>query len=111
MHNDDESGPQSAIGGQAGFAAGEYYLGISAFNADPLDAGAGAIFQNAITFPGPLLQQRAPAGGSGALNSWTTSSGTGGYTIALSGVAPIPAPGSVMLALFGLGGLALIRRR
>ncbi len=110
VHNDDESGPQSAIGGQAGFGAGEYYLAISAFNADPRDAGGGDIFGFA-QFPGPLLQQRMPIGAAGALDAWTTSSNTGGYNIAIQGgVEPIPAPGSAVLALFGLGVFALIRR-
>ena len=115
VHNDDAGGGfQSIIGGQAGFAAGDYYIGISAFNADPRDAGAGDIFDNAIIFPGPLQDQRGPRVGSGALASWFNPSptgGTGGYTIAMQGVepvTPIPVPGSLTLALFGL---ALIRRR
>ncbi len=111
VHNDDESGPQSAIGGQAGFGVGEYYLAISAFNADPRDAGGGDIFGFA-QFAGPLLQQRMPIGGAGALDAWVNSTTTtGGYTIAMQGVEPIPAPGAAMLALLGLGSVAAIRRR
>lgn len=108
VHNDDVDGLQSVIGGQAGFPNGEYYLGISAFNADPRDADGGAIFSFA-TFPGPLPGQRMPNADAGPLAAWTTSGATGDYTISLRGVEYIPEPAS--LVLLGLGGLALIRRR
>ncbi len=108
VHNDDWGGLQSAISGQAGFGPGQYYLGISAFNADPRDGGGGAIF-GFSNFPGPDPQQRMPNAGAGALATWTTSSSTGTYSIALRGVEFVPAPSA--LSLLGLGGLLAMRRR
>ncbi|MBN4052772.1 DVUA0089 family protein [Roseiflexus sp. AH-315-K22] len=108
VHNDDWGGLQSAISGQAGFGAGQYYLAISAFNSDPQDAAAAAIF-GFTTFPGPDPQQRMPNAGVGALAQWTASGGSGLYSIALQGVEYVPAPGA--MSLLGLGGLVAMRRR
>ena len=109
VHNDDFGGLQSAITGQAGFGPGQYYLGISSFNADPRDGGGGAIF-GFSTFSGPDPQQRRPNAGAGALATWTTSGfSSGRYTISLRGVEFVPGPSA--LSLLGLGGLIAMRRR
>ncbi|MCH7792797.1 MAG: PEP-CTERM sorting domain-containing protein [Planctomycetes bacterium] len=57
---------------------------------------------------GPIGQREH---GPGPLDSWTVSNfgGTNTYSIELSGVQFIPAPGA--MALFGLGGLLAMRRR
>jgi hypothetical protein len=113
VHNDDFGGLQSTITSQGVFANGTYALAVTAFNSDPLDAGAAAVFGFA-TWPGPDAQQRMPASANPFV-SWTGASAGGTYRISLTGasfVNVVPEPGSAM-ALIGLGlvGFARGRRR
>lgn len=111
-HNDDNVMPgiglQSRITGLFVTAPGIYYLAITQYNNDPLNPANALIWNNT-----PFRSERRPdgPGAPGPLDSWTTS-GIGGafsYTIELSGVLFIPAPGA--MALLGLGGLFAMRRR
>ena len=111
-HNDDNVMPgiglQSRITGQFVTSPGIYYLAITQYNNDPLNPANALIWNNT-----PFRSERRPdgPGAPGPLDSWTTS-GIGGafsYTIELSGVRFIPAPGA--MALLGLGGLFAMRRR
>ena len=111
-HNDDNVMPgiglQSRITGQFVTSPGIYYLAITQFNNDPRNPAGDLIWNNT-----PFRSERRPdgPGAPGPLDSWTTS-GIGGafsYTIELSGVLFIPAPGA--MALLWLGGLFAMRRR
>lgn len=85
---------------------GNYFLAISGFNNDPLSQG-GAIFnqQSFTQISGP----DGPGGGLPIIG-WSGGGATGNYTIALQGASfKIPTPGA--LSLFGIAGLAAIRRR
>jgi len=98
-------GLQSRIAGN--FAAGTYYLAISAFNNNALSAG-GTIFNDA--FPG----QFGPTGLGGAqpLSGWS-GGGTGGlYEINLEGaVGSVPEPGTLLLLGSGISAIVVRRRR
>lgn len=90
-------------GSLASLAAGIYYLAISGWDRDPVSIG-GQIFtddQNyagVVTAGGPgRFQPLQGWDGNGALNG-----GVGEYTIALTGVAAIPEPASVVLLLAGI---------
>ncbi len=108
-HNDDTSNAQSTITGQFVSAPGIYYLAISRYNRDPVDAAGALLWNNT-----PFNVERAPDG-PGAANpvaGWTgTNTAGGAYSIFLSGAGfcEVPAPGA--LALLGLGGLTLAGRR
>lgn len=110
-HNDDspsDSTLQSRLTGLFVPAPGLYYLAVTKYNRDPSSAG-GLIWANS-----PFGTERAPdgPGAAGALASWAgaTSASTASYSIFLEGVEfAIPAPGSI--ALLGLGGLLVGRRR
>lgn len=105
----DDSGTtvQSRITGQFVPGAGVYFLAISRWDRDALDAGAQAIWLDT-----PFGTERAPDGPGAAnpLASWggTTLAG-GAYSIFLTGASYVPAPGA--MALLGLAGLAAGRRR
>lgn len=101
VFNDDQSNVtpvvrQSFISNAQVFSNGRYYLAISAYNRDPIDAG-GALLWNNTPFDG----QRAPDGPAAAspIAAWTGSGGTGGYVISLTGVCYInnvpPCPGDI----------------
>ncbi|MBC7881560.1 MAG: PEP-CTERM sorting domain-containing protein [Anaerolineae bacterium] len=89
--------------------AGIYYLGISGYNYDPISAG-GQIF--GTTPGGPT-----GVGGASPLTGWAFTSGTttgsGPYTISLTGATFVPEPSEVLglLAFAGLGGAAFMKRR
>ena len=111
-HNDDNvmpgNGLTSRLTGQFVPGPGIYYLAITQYNNDPLNPANDLIWNNT-----PFRSERQPdgPGAPGPLDSWTVSNfgGTNTYSIELSGVQFIPAPGA--MALFGLGGLLAMRRR
>ena len=85
--NDDDPGGcglQSKVTGTFVPTAGQYLLAVTVYNRDPQDASAQLIWANS-----PFGAERQPDG-PGAANpiaSWTgTTSDTGAYTIALTGV-------------------------
>ncbi len=110
--NDDNEFPgnglQSLLTDQFVKDPGIYYLAITQYNNDALNPDGDLIWNNT-----PFREERQPdgPGAPGPLNSWTVSNlgGEFTYSIELSGVLFIPAPGA--LALLGLGALAQRRRR
>lgn len=109
----------------AGLAAGTYYLGISYFDLDPVDAGGALIFQSFEYEP-----LYAPYPGVGALDSWGSEGSyidldvqLGNYEINFGRVtvdgrpidtnptAAVPEPGTLLLLGAGLAGLAAGRRK
>ena len=105
--NDDDVGLQSRITGQFVPAAGDYYLAISQYDWDALDAGGLELWLDT-----PYNVERAPDGPGAAnpLASWGGSVySDGNYEILLTGVSYVPAPGA--MALLGLAFLAGRRRR
>lgn len=84
---------------------GLYYLAICAFGTNPYDSGNEPLW-------GPLNVPGVVAfGNGGVLGAWQTPGAVqgGAYTIHLSGVSGVPAPGA--LALLALVGLTRGRRR
>ena len=104
--NDDDVGLLSRITGQFLSGPGDYYLAISSYNYDALNAGGQLIWNNT-----PFGTERPPdgPGAPGPVAGWSGASGSGAYQIDLRGVEFIPAPGA--MALLGLGGLLAMRRR
>ncbi|GJQ29111.1 MAG: hypothetical protein HBSAPP03_09950 [Phycisphaerae bacterium] len=106
-HNDDAPGGgslQSRLTGAFVPGPGVYWLAISPYNRDP-SSGFGLIWNNS-----PFNTERAPdgPGAASALLSWAGTGTTGSYTIELTGVVAVPAPGPLLLA--ALGGLLVTRR-
>jgi len=82
--------------------AGVYYIAISVFNSDPLDASFGLLFPDIV---GPQVLPSS----SSVPAAWSSSALDGGnYTIALTGAVFVPAPGAALLLALGAG---LTRRR
>jgi len=111
VHNDDNVVPgqgfTSLITDQFVVSEGLYYLGISHFDRDPLSPDDDEIWNDQ-----PFRAERQPdgPGAPGPLFSWSGSGGGADrYSIALTGAGFVPEPST--LALLGLGGFALLRRR
>ena len=107
--NDDDPGQGllSRITGQFLTGPGDYYLAVSSYNYDALNAGGQLIWNNT-----PFGTERQPdgPGAPGPVASWSgTTFSAGSYQIDLRGVEFIPAPGAAVL--LGLGGLVATRRR
>ncbi len=89
---------------------GLYYLGISGYNYDPQSAGG-------FIFPGGGPVGPTGPGGASPLTNWAFATGTtsnvGTYAISLTGATFVPEPSSVLglIALGGLGGGMLLKRR
>lgn len=100
----DNSGPffQSTLRAgnplYAGLPAGQYLLGISGSNNDPLSA-SGAIFPDLST---GVFGPTGP-GGALSLSAWSGGGAAGSYTIFLTGTPPAP-PGMRLLVLAALTG-------
>jgi hypothetical protein len=93
--------------------SGRYYLGISAVNFNPLDAGG-----NFIYLSDPFNPAATPGASSrGALASWAPGpsglTDSGRYRISVTGAsaAAVPEPGTALLVLLGFAGLAAFWRR
>lgn len=92
-------------------ASGTYYLGISAVAFNPQDASSAFIYVrdpfNPTAQPGPSA--------AGPLASWAADGSgfedMGAYSIEVSGVSPIPEPGTYASMALGLVMLAALRRR
>lgn len=92
--------------------AGSYFIAISDFNQDALDADGLSIFGFSNTFDdlnGNLIQGLE---GNGALAGWDApASGTGAYTITFSSALSAQIPEPSVLGLFALGLLVLVRAK
>lgn len=115
VHNDDTApgnvGLQSTITSlfTANLQPGMYMLAISGYNNDPLNAAGSAIWANS-----PFGAERTPdgPGAPGPVAGWSSTTGAiGTYDIILRGASfcEVPTPGA--LALLGMGGLLVGRRR
>jgi hypothetical protein len=87
---------------------GLYYLAISSFDTDPSSPG-GLIFPSS---PFTAVQGPTGPGGGSAVSSWAGSSGSGTYTINLTGAGfagggtAVPEPTTMLLLGTGLAGVA-----
>ena len=125
LANDDACGLRSTVSSDL-LPGGLYYLAISGYNVDPVSSG-GAIFPNSpfgSLFGNPDFGGAGfGAGGGSAISGWGGSSGTGTYTIDLTGAsevsqldgpagaAAVPEPISLLLFGSGLAGIAGLRKK
>jgi hypothetical protein len=109
--NDDGGGTElrAELTGIPGLTQGEYLLGVSAFDRDPMSAD-GLIFDNT---PFVALQLPIAPGGNKPLSQWTdTGFATGTYRVDLVGVEFCPEPSTYALIVGALiPAVALARRR
>lgn len=111
LHDDDSGSGLLALIDTV-LAAGEYLIGISAFNNDPVSAG-GNIFP--AGFPGPFGP--TGPGGEQPLSGWTGGGATGSYVINFSApTAPldgavVPEPAIASLVGVGLILMGVMGRR
>jgi hypothetical protein len=90
----------------APLTAGIYYLAVSSWDRDPVNAANQEIF----TDLGGVLQ--TPINGGGPVAGYNDFGALGTYLINVRGVAPaIPEPGTIFLVLTMLAGFVLSRRR
>jgi len=95
-------------------SAGTYFLAVSYWSDDPLSTG-GEIFAGSFN---DVMEPTGP-GGSSPISGWDGGgTGSGNYTITLTGVgvAPdgppaVPVPGSALLCCAGLALMRSVRRR
>lgn len=97
---------QSRFGGASpisGLLAGTYFLGIGFSGSLARDLSNVSLFSS-------TSGNGTPNGAAAALQNWgTPATPAGSYSIAISGVGPVPEPASI--ATLVIGGLALLRRR
>ncbi|MFA6044415.1 MAG: hypothetical protein WC718_05475 [Phycisphaerales bacterium] len=81
--NDDTTGLISRLDNSFVTAPGLYYIAISGYNRDPLDADGSLLWNNT-----PFNTVRAPdgPGATNPVSSWTGTGGSGSYIITLTGV-------------------------
>ena len=108
--NDDVPSTSRSALSLASLAAGYYFLGLSDFDQDPVDA------TNAEIFPDDFTGQVTAIGGRGALANWNLSFvNAGTYTIdlrtATGDPGTVPLPGTLPLAALALAAGAALRRR
>jgi len=93
-------------------AAGNYFIGITAFNNDALDAAGNEIFSFTNSFfdnNGNTIQNVQVGG---ALAAWNGGGGAGGlYSINFSSAVGVPEPSSFAIACLCFGALAVGRRK
>ncbi len=112
--NDDHPGGsvlQSTITGTFLPGPGHYYLAISRYDRDPVDATGAELWLDT-----PYDVERAPDGpGAGSpifdWNGTAASTLTGAYRISLTGASYCAVPEPATLAALGLGLAAVVRRR
>jgi hypothetical protein len=89
----------------ANLAPGLYYVAVSAWDRDPVDANGAKLFTDAA---GEL---QMPIAGVGAVAGWVGLGGIGSYTINATNVAAIPEPQTYGLMLAGLAVVGCAARR
>ena len=107
--NDDSFGLSQATLPSGGFSPAEsgiYYLAISSFAYEPVSAG-GNIFPDEPS--NEFFAPTGPGGGLPLIGFEGTSTASGRYTIAVTGVQPVPEPTST-LGLLALGAWGVVSR-
>jgi len=91
--------------------SGLYYLGISAYDNDPIST-TGEIFDDFWT---GIVLPTVPGGGTNPLSGWSGSGSGRGYTIELSQTTtpsnPVPEPATLLLFGMGILGIAGVSRK
>ena len=115
--NDDAPGGaslQSTLpAGSFTLAAGTYIIGISLSGSEPINLSNQLLFADGV-FSTDIRGPRFGANGPVTGVTQSTFPGTGSYTLALTGAtaSAVPEPSTVaLLAVSGIGGLIVLRRR